>query len=283
MALNWQTYDFPMQMNDAMFASGSDKLGYVLKPRELRESLSIQEEISEPSIHGLGKIQKKLIRFSVEIISAQQLPRPRGIAPDAPLDPYIEIEMFSAEDKSKGIASGEGGQDASARNGVSGIGWPHRRRTHMVQANGFNPIFGETFKLSLETKYPSLVFVRWTVWNSTDGRNYNGNQAQTLLATFTSKLSSLEQGYRYLRLYDPNGDQFNCAALFCKIKKEEPVTVEGENPMPEKKRGFSLKASTFKRTLSVEKEEGKYVLDVSCLKYFIKLTALYLTAYGDQN
>ncbi|KAK3178492.1 hypothetical protein OEA41_000628 [Lepraria neglecta] len=257
MALNWQTYDLPMQMNDAMFASGSDKLGYVLKPRELRESLSIQEEISEPSIHGLGKIQKKLIRFSVEIISAQQLPRPRGIAPDAPLDPYVEIEMFSAEDKSKGIASGEGGQDASARNGLSGIGWPHRRRTHVVQANGFNPIFGDTFKLSLETKYPSLVFVRWTVWNSQDGRYYNGNQVQTPLATFTSKLSSLEQGYRHLRLYDPNGDQFNCAALFCKIKKEEPVTIEREDPMPEKKRGFSFKTSTFKRTLSVEKRNGK--------------------------
>ena len=256
MALNWQTYDLPMQMNDAMFASGSDKLGYVLKPRELRESLSIQEEISEPSIHGLGKIQKKLIRFSVDIISAQQLPRPRGIAPDATLDPYVEIEMFSAEDKSKGIASGEGGQDASARNGMSGIGSPHRRRTCVVQANGFNPIFGDTFKLSLETKYPSLVFVRWTVWNSQDGRNYNGNQVQTPLATFTSKLSSLEQGYRHLRLYDPNGDQFNCAALFCKIKKEEPITIEREDPMPEKKRGFFNK-STFKRTSSVEKRNGK--------------------------
>lgn len=260
MALNWQTYDLPMQMNEAMFASGSDKLGYVLKPRELRESLSIQEEISEPSILGLGKMHKQRISFSVEVISAQQLPRPRGIAPDATLDPYVEIELFSAEDKSKGIASGEGGQDASARNGLVGVGSPLRKRTHIVQANGFNPVFNEKFTLSLDTKYPSLVFVRWTVWNSQDGRAYARNQDASPLATFTAKLSSLEQGYRHLRLYDHNGDLFNCAALFCKIKKQEPVTIEREDPIPERTgKGFKgrFNNSAFKRTLSVEKRNGK--------------------------
>ena len=257
MALNWQTYDLPMQMNEAMFASGSDKLGYVLKPRELRESTSIQEEISEPSIHGLGRIQKKKISFSVEVISAQQLPRPRGIAPDATLDPYIEIEMFCAEDKSKDVVSGEGGQDASARNGMSGIGSPHRRRTKVVQANGFNPVFQDEFRLTVETKYPSLVFVRWTVWNSQDGRQPVTNASTEPLATFTAKLSSLEQGYRHLRLYDHNGDQFNCATLFCKIKKEEPETIDKADPVPERgglfKRNFG---KTFKRTVSVEKRNG---------------------------
>ena len=257
-ALNWQTYDLAMQMNDAMFATGSDRLGYVLKPRELRESLSLQEEISEPSIHGLGKMHKKLIRFSVEMISAQQLPRPHGIAPDATLDPYIEIEMFSAEDKGKGLASGEGGQDASARNGMSGIGSPHRRRTRVVQANGFNPVFQDHFKLSLETKYPSLVFVRWTVWNSPDGRSYTTNPNAEPLATFTAKLSSLEQGYRHLCLYDHNGDQFNCATLFCKVKKEEPVTIEREDPMPAKGGRFKqLNDAIFKRTKSMEKRKPK--------------------------
>ena len=265
MALNWQTYDLPMQMNEAMFASGSDKLGYVLKPGELRESLSIQEEISEPSIHGLGRIQKKLIRFSVDIISAQQLPRPRGVTPYAALDPYVEIEMFSAEDKGKGVASGEGGSDASARNGMSGIGSPHRRRTHVVQANGFNPVFNDGFKLSLETKYPSLVFVRWTVWNSSDGRNFNTNPNAVPLATFTAKLSSLEQGYRHLRLYDHNGDQFNCATLFCKIKKEEPVTIEREDPVPEKGGRFKTKfqKAVFARTKSVEKRNGRQTERIS--------------------
>jgi len=252
-ALNWQTYDLPMQMNEAMFASGSDRLGYVLKPRELRESLSIQDEVSEPSIHGLGKMQKKLIRFSVEIISGQQLPRPRNVGPDVTIDPYVEIEMFSAEDKAKGVASGEGGQDASARHGMSGIGSPHRRRTHVVQTNGFNPVFNEDFKLSLETKYPSLVFVRWTVWSSQDRQNYNANPNANPLATFTAKLSSLEQGYRHIPLVDHSGEQFMFATLFCKIKKQEPVTIEKDDPVPEKKGRFGI----FKRASSMHKSNGK--------------------------
>ena len=252
-ALNWQTHDLPMQLNEAMFAAGSDRLGYVLKPRELRESLSIQEEISEPSIHGLGKLQKKLIRFSVDMISGQQLPRPRGVAPDATIDPYVEIEMFSAEDKAKGVASGEGGSDASARSGFSGIGFPHRRRTCVVQSNGFNPNFNEKFKLSLETKYPSLVFVRWTVWQSQDG-NYNNNPNADCLATFTAKLGSLESGYRHIPLFDHNGEQFMFATLFCKIEKEEPVTIDREDPVPEKNGRFKqLHNSVFKRTTSIDK------------------------------
>ena len=252
-ALNWQTHDLAMQLNEAMFAAGTDRLGYVLKPRELREPSSMKEEESEPSIHGLGKLQKKLIRFSVSVVSGQQLPRPRGLAPDETIDPYVEIELFSAEDKAKGVVSGTGGRDASHRNGMSGIGFPHRRRTDMVQANGFNPVFNDDFKLSLETKYPSLVFVRWTVWDSQDGRNYNGPNAEPL-ATFTAKLGSLEQGYRHLPLYDHNGEQFMFATLFCKIKKEEPLTIEREDPMPERN-GSRLRSfnSVFKRTLSVEK------------------------------
>ena len=46
-ALNWQTYDLPMQLNDAMFAAGADRLGYVLKPGELRESFfDLKEEVN---------------------------------------------------------------------------------------------------------------------------------------------------------------------------------------------------------------------------------------------
>lgn len=251
-ALNWQTYDLGMQMNDAMFASGSDRSGYVLKPNELRSSSASAEP--KPTVPGACKIQRKFVHFSVEIISAQQLPRPIRMSPDEILDPYVEIETFSAEDKGKGLAAGEGGQDASASNGVSGIGLPHRRRTLVVQANGFNPIFQEPFKLSLDTKYPDLVFVRWTVWNSPDGQK-NANSANAdPLATFTAKLSTLEEGYRHLPLFDHNGDQFLFATLFCKIKKEETFTIEAEEPAAEKPSRFrSISQAMLKRTLSVEK------------------------------
>ncbi|KAL8708643.1 MAG: hypothetical protein Q9220_006468 [cf. Caloplaca sp. 1 TL-2023] len=241
-ALNWQTYDLPMQLNQAMFASGSDRLGYVRKPRELRQSL--EEHTWETSGCGNGKIQKKVIKFSLDMISAQQLPRPRNLSVDAQLNPYIEIEMFSAEDKGKDVASGQGGQNASARNGMSGIGSPHRRRTQVAQSHGFSTVFNDEFRLQVETKYPSLVFVRWTVWSSQDGRNYNSNGGSAPLATFTAKLSGLGQGYRHLPLFDHNGNRFMFATLFCRIKKEAPLTVERE--VPEEKIGRLRSISGFK-------------------------------------
>ncbi len=259
-ALNWQTYDLGMQMNEAMFASGSDRYGYVLKPQELRQSQlrSLEGHTWEDARPGINKVRKKFIRFAVDLISAQQLPLPRGARPEETLDPYIEIEMFCAEDKAAGVASGEGGQDASARNGMSGIGSPHKRRGIVVQSNGYNPIFNDNFKLSLETKYPSLVFVRWTVWNSQDGRNYNGKDSTDPLATFTAKLSSLEQGYRHLPLYDHNGEQFLFATLFCRIQKQAPITVEREDPIAAEKVGlFGRFGQSFKRTLSTDKKSPK--------------------------
>jgi Phosphatidylinositol-specific phospholipase C, Y domain./C2 domain. len=221
-ALNWQTYDVGMQMNQAMFAAGTDRTGYVLKPESLRtpnpsfESLSLTDR--------RPKIERKLVRFSVDVISAQQLPRPRSMGPGENINPYIEIEMFSADDRGQSLAFGEGGMNASARNGMSGIGLPHRRRTRIEQSNGYSPIFNDQFKLSLETKYPDLVFVRWVVWSSLDGRSA-GNNNSIQLATFTAKLSSLSQGYRYLPLYDGSGDQYLFSTLFCRITKEDPVPV----------------------------------------------------------
>ena len=254
-ALNWQTYDLGMQMNDAMFAGGSDRTGYVLKPKELRQPSCTPE--NTPDL-VTSKVQKQLIRVSVDLISAQQLPLPRGSTFLDGLDPYVEIEMYCAEGKGKGFATGEGGQDASARNGVSGIGAPHRRRSAVVQSNGYNPVFNDKFKLSLETKYPDLVFIRWTVWDSPDGRNYNNNVNADPLAIFTAKLSSLEQGYRHLPLYDHNGDLFLFSSLFCKITKEDPVTVERDDPITEKLSRFGrLGQAVFKRTLSVEKKSPK--------------------------
>lgn len=221
-ALNWQTYDVHLQMNEAMFAAGTDRTGYVLKPEELRHAkhVAVTDALST---EGLRIEKKQLVQFSVEIISAQRLPRPRHHNPELGMNPYIEFEMFSAEDKARGLARGEGGTDASARDGSSGIGSPLRKRTKIVEGNGFDPVFSQPIFMKVSTKYPDLLFVRWTVWNSPDGRNLSSNS--TILATFTAKLSSLQQGYRHLPLFNAFGERYRDAKLFVKIKKEAPVTL----------------------------------------------------------
>ncbi|KAL4815573.1 hypothetical protein BDW67DRAFT_64429 [Aspergillus spinulosporus] len=248
-ALNWQTYDIGMQMNQAMFAAGSDRTGYVLKP----ESLRVVSSENDTRI-----TERKLVRFSVDVISAQQLPRPQNMSSDGNINPYVEIEMFSADDRGQSFAFGEGGMNASARNGMSGIGFPHRRRTKIEQRNGYSPNFNESFRLSLETKYPDLVFVRWTVWSSLDGRS-TGTNGSVQLATFTAKLTSLSQGYRYLPLYDGSGDQYIFSTLFCRISKEEPIPVRRLNAdeLRAERLGIlrQIGQTVFKRTSSTEREK----------------------------
>ncbi|CAG8908093.1 unnamed protein product [Penicillium egyptiacum] len=250
-ALNWQTYDIGMQMNQAMFAAGTDRTGYILKPESLRL----------PAV-GDGnqkrKMERKLVRFSVDVVSAQQLPRPRTIGQDDSINPYVEIEMFSADDRGQSFVLGEGGMNASARSGMSGIGYPHRRRTKIEQSNGYSPVFNDKFKLSLETKYPDLVFVRWTVWSSMDGRS-TGNSVQ--LATFTAKLTSLSQGYRYLPLYDASGDQYLFSTLFCKISKLDPISVQRLDleELRAERMGIlrQIGQTVFKRSSSAERERDQ--------------------------
>ena len=217
-ALNWQTYDPYMQMNQAMFAAGTDQHGYVLKPDYMR-----QPRYSIDSLTNRAKMPRRIVRFSVDMVSAQQLPRLHSMDREGSINPFVEIQMFIAEDKARGIATGKGGEDSSARNGYSGIGSPYGRRTRVVLDNGYNPQFNDRFDLTLETKHPDLVFVRWIVWNSPNGR-YTGSNC-TQLAVFTAKLSSLQQGYRHLPLYNGNGEEFIFSTLFCKIKKEDPVLI----------------------------------------------------------
>ena len=76
------------------------------------------------------------------------------------------------------------------------------------------------FDLSVETKYPELVFVRFVVWHSPDGR-YAGTKCKQL-AVFTSKLSSLQQGYRHIPLYNGSGEEFIFSTIFCRITKSKP-------------------------------------------------------------
>jgi len=155
--------------------------------------------------------------------------RPKNLPAHRSVDPYIEVEVYHADDKSnesRGVV-GEGGLDASGKNGSS-LGVPHRRRTQIVKENGFNPVFDKKFNFHLTTKYPDLVFVRWTVRCSPDGSSYSDKGPA--LATYTAKLSSLQQGYRTLPLCDNNGDRFLFSTLFCRIKIEPLTSIYINGP-----------------------------------------------------
>jgi len=217
-ALNWQTYDLGQQLNEAMFTGGDNRTGYVLKPAGLRLE-------DQTPVIGHRRAPKKEVKFTVQIISAQQLPRPRGLPEDANISPFVQFEMYCAEDAGPN-ATGTGGQDVSARkDGYSGIGQPLKKKTRIVKGNGYNPEFKDEIEMTVNTRYPDLVFVRWTVWNTIDDKT----QDHAPLAQFTAKLNSIQQGYHHLPLFDGNGEQYLFSRLFCKIKKQDIVDAR---PVP---------------------------------------------------
>ena len=189
-ALNWQTYDLGLQINEAMFASEEDRGGYVLKPKELRGSRATFDPPADTNAATLTK-NKKVTTFSVEIISAQQLPKPKDHR-DKGLHPFVVVEVFSADDKAKdkSVAEGGIGVDSSDAKGISGLGAPQKRRTNVVKDDGFHPLFREKMVFKVTTKFEELAFVRFSVYNADDGDSSD----RTLIATYTAKLLSLQQG-----------------------------------------------------------------------------------------
>jgi phosphatidylinositol phospholipase C delta len=204
-ALNWQTFDLGMQLNRAMFDGGKDSCGYVLKPAELRDIqvLPYNSDIAE------GKKERTVISFTIDVISAQQLMRPANLSANRSMDPYVEVEVFHANDKRD--------KKEADSNLVLEHDTPIKYQTDVIRENGFNPMFDKQMKYTVTTKHPDLIFVRWSVKLSNDGESYNERPA---VATYTAKLTNLKQGYRTLPLLNHAGDQYLFSKLFCKIKIE---------------------------------------------------------------
>lgn len=205
-ALNWQTFDLGMQLNQAMFEGGKDSSGYVLKPRELRDIqvLPYNSAIAE------GKKQRMVVTFSIDVLSAQQLMRPANLPANKSMDPYVEVEVFHANDKRD--------KKEAHYSLLHEPDSPRKYQTEVIRENGFNPMFNTgQFKYRVTTKHPELIFVRFAVRLSSDGETYN-KETRPPMATYTAKLLNLKQGYRTLPLLNHVGDQYLFSTLFCKIK-----------------------------------------------------------------
>jgi len=216
-ALNWQTFDLGMQLNQAMFAGGPDQSGYVLKPESMRTIRILPGGLPDGAD---GKLERQNMTFSIDILSAQRLMRPATLPLNRTLDPYVEMEVFHANDKR---------DKHDSTNGMTiSNDTPGKFRTKVVKENGFDPEFSYMADCKVTTKYPELVFVKFSVKLSPDGDTVSSRNPT--VATYTVKLSNLKQGYRTLPLWDSNGDQFLFSTLFCRIKIQPATSIYIPNP-----------------------------------------------------
>jgi len=139
-ALNWQTYgmkqpgtfliaDRGMQIHEALF-QGNHQHGYILKPASLLPS-------SNPRLSIPNESKSSRIKLNVEVISGQQLPRPKDSKPGQAVDPYVHIELI--------CPNGQGSES----------------RTRAVRDNEFNPVWDEHMSFDVVTPHKELIFVRY--------------------------------------------------------------------------------------------------------------------------
>lgn len=227
-ALNYQTPGRSMQINNAMFALNKG-CGYVLKPSYMRSPG--QTWVPKPRI------------LTVEVISGQQLPKPKDSKRGEIIDPFVEVELITAESYAdSNVSSGSytsphassplansfsanmnSGSASTASNPstrdrtVSGTeisAFPplqQKYRTKTVVDNGFNPIFkGEKFKFRFSS--PSeLTFLRFEVYDE-------DVQTHDFIGSYCLALAALLPGYRHLPLNNWKGEPMLFGSLFIRSK-----------------------------------------------------------------
>ncbi|RBR21142.1 hypothetical protein FVER53590_10659 [Fusarium verticillioides] len=152
-ALNCQTDDFYMSLNQAMFHGSS---GYVLK----------------------ASPQPTQIRLQIDILMGHGLKVSTGNGPV-----YVKIQLIAPDTLKQ------------------------KARTAAISVHGSDVAFDENLEISMETNYPYLTFLHWSVNTMSNGRS-------TLMASGTAKLSNLKKGYRVLPLCEGSNNE---GRLSCKI------------------------------------------------------------------
>jgi len=85
-ALNYQTYDRPLQLNLGKFEDNGN-CGYLVKAPTATKY--------DPAIYQQAALPPK--KLTIQIISASQLPKPLRQSKGEIIDPYIEVEIAGAK------------------------------------------------------------------------------------------------------------------------------------------------------------------------------------------
>lgn len=185
-AMNWQTHDLGMQINDAFFAADCNRVystGYQLKPAYMRHWTKGQE---------LTPLRWKERQWNITILSGTQLMRNSSV-----VSPFVEVEVI---------------RPAVIHSPISLAKTPDRDskfKTSAVPKNGFNPRFNETITFTTyDDEDLTFTFLKFLV------RDVGTND---VLGQSTVPLDRIQKGYRPLPLHDTTGEQYIFSALLIAI------------------------------------------------------------------
>lgn len=161
-ALNFQNTDDMMALAYGKFLDNGG-CGYVLKPNYL-----IQSELTKYNPLNAQELDLDYPQIlTITIISAQFLSRPSKNSSDIP-DPYVTVSIH-------GLPCDQ-----------------QTQKTRVIENNGFDPIWNETFTFRI--RYPQMTLVYFTVFD------YDQFTSNTQLARFCLPLLMIQTGYRHVHL-----------------------------------------------------------------------------------
>jgi phosphatidylinositol phospholipase C delta len=162
-ALNFQTHDTPLLLNDGRFRQAGS-CGYVLKP---------------PSVMGNrtgGIVSPKTVQ--IKIISGHCLPKPKGSKVGEAIDPYVKVELHDV------CVTADGKEEYCSDEG----------KTNMVKNNGFCPAWPKHTPKVFQVQHPDVGLILFQVLDEDLG-------VDDKIASAAIPVNALRQGYRSVQLF----------------------------------------------------------------------------------
>lgn len=193
-ALNWQTHDLGMRINESFFAMdehSAEIAGYIHKPKALCGWQKGQENATRT-------FQQK--RWDIEVISGTQLSK--GSSGNGKTSPLVEVEIIRPMPSSRMTTS----TDQSKVDVKEKL---CKFRTPTVEDNGFNPRFNSTITFNVfPDEDPFFTFIQFSVKDALSNE---------ILGQYVAPLARLNLGYRSIGLFDSHGERYLFSSLFVKI------------------------------------------------------------------
>ncbi|KAM4626800.1 1-phosphatidylinositol 4,5-bisphosphate phosphodiesterase delta-4 [Discoglossus pictus] len=184
-ALNFQTAGVEMDLNDGLFQQNAH-CGYILKPLFMRQMETMFNPDQPQDSDGFSPVY-----LSIQVISAQQLPKVENSKEGSIVDPLVRVEIFGVPmDQTK-------------------------LETKYIENNGFNPMWHETLQFKIHV--PDLALVRFVV------EDYDKTTRNDFIGQYTIPFKSIKLGYRHIHLLSKDGTKMPPASLFVYIRISAPL------------------------------------------------------------
>ena len=186
-ALNYQTGDKPMQLNQAKFMDNG-RCGYILRPEFMFKDGYLPADRGGPAeIGGVSSLE-----LTVTVVAARHLYRSgkdllsnrRGL-----VSPHVEVEVIGAEYDSV------------------------KYRTRTISDNGLNPVWDETFHFKILN--PDLAMVRFCIYDEDIFEHHD------FIGHLTVPVCLVQSGYRSVQLRNGHSEELELSSLLLHIQRSQ--------------------------------------------------------------